>query len=250
MSPTLLLRRLGAALLDLLYPRRCGGCNRVGTWMCDRCLAAIGPPAVPGWCCATCGAALEPAPTGLACPAGCRSGDLTAVLCAGAYAGPLREAIHRFKYERWRVLAPALARFLDATCAAEWTPWPADVTPYLVPVPLHPRRQRDRGFNQAALLARAAGGALQWPVLAGLERVRATPHQVGLTAAERALNLEEAFAWRGKTPPPGGPLVLVDDVYTSGATMRACAEALCAAGGGPVYGLALARPSQAAGKDP
>jgi len=233
-------QRLWQALLDLVYPRQCGGCTRLGTWLCPMCLAQMEPPAVPGWVCATCGRPLLPGPAGAYCPDLCDSGGLAAIQCAGAFAGPLREAIHRLKYERWRVLAPALAALLVATCTATPLPWPDTAGPALVPVPLHRRRARARGFNQAALLAAHLGAAFGWPVRPGLVRVRATPSQVGLSAADRAVNLEAAFAWRGAAL-PAGPLVLVDDVYTSGATMQACAEALRAAGAPAVYGLAVAR---------
>ena len=231
--------RLFEAFLDLIYPRRCGGCLRWGTWLCPDCLAIVVPPVVAGWACGVCGGPLVESDSGLDCPALCDPGDLSAVLCAAAYADPLGAAIRRMKYNGWRVLAPSLATLLAATCAATPLPWGADVRPHLVPVPLHPRRARERGFNQAALLARGLAGATAWPLLAGLVRVRNTPHQVGLLRAERAGNLEDAFAWRGP-PPPAGPILLVDDVYTTGVTMQLCAEVLRAAGAGPVYGLALA----------
>ncbi|HMA34647.1 MAG TPA: double zinc ribbon domain-containing protein [Chloroflexia bacterium] len=232
--------RLITALLDLIYPRQCGGCGGLGTWLCPRCLDQMAPPARPGWVCARCARPLLPAPTGLYCPDLCDTGGLTAVLCSGLFAGPLREAIHHLKYSRWRVLAAPLAALLAATCRATPLPWAESVVPWLLPVPLHPRRQRARGFNQAALLAASLAARLGWPLLPGLTRVRFTDSQVGLSAAERAVNLEDAFAWRG-APLPRAPLVLVDDVYTTGVTMSLCAEVLRARGAGPVYGLALAR---------
>jgi len=102
--------------------------------------------------------------------------------------------------------------------------------PALTFVPLHPRRRRERGFNQAERLAVQLAGALGAPVLRGLTRVRATPAQVGLSQAERRVNLAGAFLWSAAQPPPGG-LGLVDDVCTTGATLEAAARAVAEAGG-------------------
>ncbi len=213
----------------------------MGAWLCPDCLDAMQPPALSGWTCPVCAGALVAGPGGAGCPLGCDSGGLSGVLAAGAYADPLSTAIQRLKYQNWRVLAAPLAALAAATCVAYPPPWGADTVPQLVAVPLHRRRQRERGFNQAALLAAALGARLGWPILDGLVRVRYTTPQARLTADERAINLEEAFAWRGAIPLPHRPLVLVDDVYTRGFTLNLCAEALRAAGAGPVYGVVLAR---------
>ena len=240
-TPPVVAARLWARLLDLIYPRRCGGCDRLGAWLCTECLAALQPPALPGWVCPVCDGALVPGPGGAGCPLGCDSGGLLGVLAAGAYADPLSATIQRLKYQNWQVLSAPLGGLLAATCAAYPAPWGMDVVPQLVAVPLHRRRVRERGFNQAALLARTLGTRLDWPLLDGLARVRYTTPQARLTADERAVNLEEAFAWQGAARPPAGPLVLVDDVYTRGFTLNLCAEALRAAGARAVYGVVLAR---------
>jgi ComF family protein len=111
----------------------------------------------------------------------------------------------------------------------------------LVPVPLHPRRLRERGFNQALLLARhAAAGqvAVRDDLLA---RIRATPHQVGLDAEQRRANVHGAFAVPSGRDLIGMNLVLVDDVLTTGSTLGNCAEALAHAGAASVSALTLAR---------
>jgi predicted amidophosphoribosyltransferase len=110
-------------------------------------------------------------------------------------------------------------------------------------VPLHPRRLRTRGYNQSDLLAARVRARLRLSAPAGrLVRVLDTPPQVGLDRSSRQANVAGAFAWRGR-PLAGLPIVVVDDVTTTGATLEACAAALRAAGSGPVVGLAVARVS-------
>lgn len=122
--------------------------------------------------------------------------------------------------------------------------WPiADIT--IIPVPLHSSRYRERGFNQADLLARAFFESLkkyQGEIdfdNTGLRRTRATKQQARLNRQERLENLKDAFLCEFKTPPKN--VILVDDVFTSGATMRECARALEAAGVEKVFGLVMAR---------
>lgn len=234
-APAAPVRRWLAVLADLLFPPRCGGCGAVGEWLCAACMGQIEPPYPEGWTCGGCGSAAWGA-----CRR-CNDPALAGFLVVGAFEGPLRAAIHRLKYNRQRALAPALARLLALGLAHTPAPWGAALPP-LLPVPLHPRRTRERGFSQTVLLAQALAAQAGYPLLDGLARIRATPPQVGLSAAQRRVNVAGAFAWPGSAPPPRGPLLLVDDVYTSGATMAAAAQAVRAAGAGPVYGLALARP--------
>lgn len=112
----------------------------------------------------------------------------------------------------------------------------------LVPVPLHPRRRAERGYNQADLLARALATRSRAAVATGiLTRRRDTPPQAGLPAARRRRNVKDAFAVPRPERVAGRTLVLVDDVYTTGATLRACAEVLRRAGASEVRVLTLAR---------
>ncbi len=150
--------------------------------------------------------------------------------------------MHDLKYRGRRVLAEPLSAPLASY--VQELDWPAAP---IAPVPLSPRRLHERGYNQAGLLARALAGRLGWPLLEeGLVRRRHTRPQVGLARNDRLLNVRGAFRWEAPTPPPAR-LLLLDDVCTTGATMKACAEALRAAGCREVYGLALARPRSASG---
>jgi ComF family protein len=147
--------------------------------------------------------------------------------------------IHRFKYEGWQALAAPLAGLLGPEVEAAR---PGGPTVLAVSVPLHPRRARDRGYNQSELLVRQlhARHALGRPRRGRLVRVRDTPPQVGLDRIQRRSNVAGAFAWHGPSL-RGAPVLVVDDVTTTGATLEACATALREAGAGAVAGLTVAR---------
>ena len=147
---------------------------------------------------------------------------------------PLDAVVHGLKYEGRRDLAPALGRLV----ARQTTP--GLVAP-VIAVPLHPTRRRERGYNQAELLARSA--AVGWSLLAVtgvLERARATRPQARLPEADRAANLDGAFRVREPAWVRGRSWVLVDDVMTTGSTVLAAGEALLEAGARRVVPVALA----------
>ena len=151
------------------------------------------------------------------------------------YQEPTSSLIHRFKYEGCFALAEPLARCLSAA-------WPAWVQPpdLIIPIPLHPRRKRRRGYNQSELLAAPLARDLGLPMNPrGLRRVRHTAPQVGLGPEERHDNVRGAFAADDSFT--GRRVLLIDDVLTTGATMRAAAEALLAAGAASVSAYCLAR---------
>lgn len=263
------MRAWALAALDLLYPALCPACGLVlGAGrrdpLCGACwdgITRIAPPY-----CERCGLPFltfantwrpgegtEPAPlAGLRTTFAVRgAGSVPSELCArcvsdapaydyaraaGVYTGPLREALHAFKFDGQRALAGPLATLVAEQCAGRL---PADVDA-LVPVPLGPDRERRRGYNQATLLAERLGPALGAPVRAGwLVRTRPTSAQSDLTAAERRANVRHAFR---AAPAVGGHHVLViDDILTTGATATECARALKAAGARTVGVLAVAR---------
>jgi len=153
------------------------------------------------------------------------------------FEGLMRRAIHELKYKNLKVLDLPLARLLAKYL--EDKPLPRDV---LVPVPLHPRRLRERGYNQSSLLAQKLGKLADLPVVEGLLlRLRDTPAQARIaTAGVRRRNVAEAFTCRdGQLQ--GEKVLLIDDVCTTGATLDACAVALKKAGASSVWGLTLAR---------
>ena len=209
--------------------------------------AVIAPP------CAACGRVLDRPLDGAVCDACWARVEthtarftLPAVAHAravGAYEGTLRDILHVLKYDGRRSVAPRLSQMM-----AEHGRDVLEQADLVVPVPLHRRRERERGFNQAEDLARGLG----LPFSRALRRVRMTRPQVDLPAEERRVNVRDAFALR-RTPlartvgaADRAPLlrkvvVLVDDVATTGATLDACARVLKAAGAAEVRALTAAR---------
>jgi ComF family protein len=161
---------------------------------------------------------------------------LSRLRSAVVYEGPIELAVKRFKYDGWRRLAGPLALLLAERLVVEGL-----ASPWVVSVPLHPSRQRHRGFNQAELLARELRRRLALGKPPGaLVRTRPTAPQVGHDRLWRLENVRGAFAWRGADL-AGRSVLIVDDVATTGATIEACAVALKASGSGSVTGATVAR---------
>ena len=179
---------------------------------------------------------MEVASTRNECGCRARLTSLTRLRSAVAYEGPIEVAVHRFKYQGWRRLAEPLALLLAERLVVEGV-----AAQTVVAVPLHPSRMRQRGFNQAELLAGELRKRLFLAAPAGvLVRTRSTPPQVGHDRRWRLENVRGAFEWRG-SPLDGESILLIDDVATTGATLDACASALRSAGSGPVTGVSVAR---------
>ncbi len=211
--PTLTaIRNLASSALDLLYPRKCAGCGRTGTFLCDVCIAEA-PRAAD-----TVGVGLQ------------------LVLAPFEMQGAAQKAVHRLKYNGVRALAApmgiAMAQHLERHGVAP---------DLIVPVPLHRSRQRERGYNQAALLAREVGGWMRVPVNEKLlvRTAEAPPQARSATRQERHANVAGAF--EAQEDASGLSIVVVDDVTTTGATLQACASALRNANARRVWGLTFAR---------
>ena len=233
---------LKAALLSLLYPPHCASCgcslhkgdNVENQHLCTRCWRGIKPP--PEHLCPMCSHPM----VGTTLCSNChdRSWHLSSIVAASRYAGVAEELIKRFKYGRDRTLAPALGDLLfGAMSDPRLAGKPFDA---VVPVPLHSLREREREFNQSALLAAMLSKRLGSPVHHLLRRVRSTDPQAGLDREERMRNLKGAFEIR-KASVNGLSLLLVDDVTTTGTTLDACAEVLREAGAKEVCAVVVAR---------
>lgn len=162
----------------------------------------------------------------------------TAARAAVAFDGPVRDLIHRFKYSK----QVRLRRPLGLMMAGSLAPFVVEASPdLLVPVPLHIKRLRSRGFNQALLLASLLGR--QWGVQVSrhnLRRIRWTEPQVELPPDERVKNVRGAFHVSAPSEIAGKRIMLVDDVYTTGSTVRECAKTLKQAGAAAVYVATIA----------
>lgn len=200
--------------------------------VCATCRRKWHPVAPPH--CARCGETLEGGPVpGHSCPGDDWPGALGCVRSAAWLDAGARRAVHLLKYEGWWRIADDLA-------AAMRPLHPLGPGAVLVPVPLGARRERERGYNQAERLAAALGRLAGLPVRPRLlSRSRETPTQTKLTPEARRANVHGAF--RVREPLPAGRPVLVDDVYTTGATLAAAAEALAAAGATRVEAVTFAR---------
>ena len=213
------------ALLDLLVPPACAGCGSAGALLCPACRASLRPTA-------------DPAARFVAADPGVVVGRALALgIGAFAYEGSLRRALGRLKYAGAGRVAENLAR--EARPAFErllGISGPATV----VPVPVHTERQRQRGYNQAELIARHLADGRRHPVVELLTRTNVTERQHRLDRAGRLRNLRSAISLRsGATPPP--TVIVVDDILTTSATLEACAGVLLAGGAREVYGFAIAR---------
>lgn len=156
-------------------------------------------------------------------------------ISVGYFEGPLREAIHQFKYRPCRSLGRPLGEWMAANVRVV-----TDID-IVMPVPLHTTRLKERGFNQAHLLGHWMGETHHVPYCCdNLYRTRPTRPQVGLTGEERVRNVAGAFALRQPGDVAGRSVVLIDDVFTTGATMNECASVLKQAGAAQVTALTLA----------
>jgi ComF family protein len=155
------------------------------------------------------------------------------------YEGGMMEAIHQFKYSGRSHLAHSLGPLLTSFVKT-WLDRTADCV--TMPVPLHPKRLRERGFNQSLLLARHVASRLGTGLdFLSLTRIRYTQPQTGLKSEERRRNVRKAFEVKDKEAVKGRSILLVDDVTTTGNTLNECARVLKRAGAEHVFGLVLAR---------
>jgi len=227
------LAQLAELTLDAFFPQRCVGCGKVGSFLCVDCrrkLPRVFPPLCP-----RCG---RPQASGIVC-ASCRQrqAQIDGIRSPFRFEEAVRQAIHQLKYHNLRAIAPCLARLLADYLHSN--PLPGEA---LIPVPLHPKRLRERGYNQSNLLAEELSKLTNLSVIRDcLIRVKEAQPQVRASSAqERLNNVAGAFLCQDNRV-GGKQIVLVDDVCTSGATLESCASVLKDKGAASVWGLTLAR---------
>ena len=233
-------RHVADALLSVLLAPACASCRTpldepTRGPVCAACWRAIVPITPP--VCDRCGDPLPSWRTTSVRQSRCprcrrRPGHVSRSRAIGSYDGTLRAVIHALKYEGRQRLAVPLASLMIRSAADI-----LEGADLVVPVPLHRSRQRARGFNQAAEIARHLG----LPLRHALRRVRRTPSQTDLPAAQRHANVRQAFAIARRPQVRGAVVVLVDDVSTTGATLDACAKVLLESGAREVRAITAAR---------
>lgn len=230
--------RAATGLLDRLLPPACASCGGpvpIGPPLCGLCEGLL--PYIPHPRCARCGAPDTSARLADGCPV-CDTWPepLAGAASAVLHAPPADGLVAGLKYRGWTSLAPRLAACMvdPARRLARRMEGPGagDRGPVLAPVPLDRRRLRQRGYNQARLLADGISRATGWRVLSGgLRREPSRRRQAELGRAERLANVRASFRWDPAVPAPRSPVLLVDDVLTTGATAAACWAAVEAGGG-------------------
>ena len=210
---------------DLLFPQHCTCCQTPCLdWLCEPCTEAFSAIAASPRC-GVCALPLAAVDSPCSRCSGRPRRLIATVASLGTHAEPLRDLIHRLKYRRQWPLAGPLVRHLSAQVTVETLLQECDA---LIPVPLHWRRRMARGYNQSELLARELSRTTTVRVINALERTRHTPQQSALgSATQRLRNVKNAFRLRrGALSADVQRVVLVDDVFTTGATLRAAARAI------------------------
>ena len=253
------LRSPADSLSCVLFPCSCALCGGsllrfTRAPLCDACCQYVPPQ--PGSLCACCGedlgiAQFSPLPVADAPPALCQPCRLAPpafvkAVAHGVYHGRLRSLIHLLKYEGVRPVAAHLGRLLAGSLESS-PAFPLEML--VIPLPVHAARQRQRGFNHAELIARTLIAQLrcsrpEWALQLAtnrLQRMRVTTSQAGLTTHQRRENLRGAFFVPDPGRVAGRHILLVDDIYTTGATVRACSMVLRRAGAASVWVATVAR---------
>lgn len=232
-----IVRQIVIGIKDALFPVFCLGCGREGTWLCPDCFQSIGSSGVHG--CPLCHRFTA---AGECCDDCAPASALASQRAVVAYREDtlIGEIIRTFKYQYiteligliQKLITPYLVRHRRAFAAID----------LIMPVPLHPRRWAERGFNQAELIARSLSETLGKPVSrALLARGRYTQSQARLNKEQRQHNIQGAFQWRAEASLADKNVLLVDDVFTTGSTLQECARVLRAAGACQVSGFTVAR---------
>jgi competence protein ComFC len=230
------------AAVSLLYPATCSICGkqvRAGEYLCEACEAKI-VRIVPPFC-ETCSEPFEGSMNSAFTCANCAHRRIHFETAVAAYRGRgvVRDVIHQFKYNRQIHLRYLVARWLCAALDDErLRGYQFDV---IVPVPLHPARQRERGFNQASLLAELLSAHTSIRCRPLLKRIRYTTTQTALDRSERMDNLHNAFRLRKNADVRGLRVLLIDDVLTTGSTLSECARVLKRAGAISLHAATAAR---------
>ncbi|MCX6811483.1 MAG: ComF family protein, partial [Candidatus Berkelbacteria bacterium] len=203
-------------ILDLIYPKECVGCNKEGVWLCRRCSNKIIKIKTPY--CPKCRRITK---NGQFCRNCRRKMSLTGIIISAHYQEPLRETIHRYKYEGLRDLKNQLSNLIIERLKNN-LPRGEKI---IIPIPLNRKRELERGFNQARELAEIISLRFDIPLAKDvLIRKKYTLPQINLKLKERSENIKDAFRLSSNKGTKGKTILLIDDVTTSGATLNEAAR--------------------------
>lgn len=220
--------------LDLIFPKKCLGCGAFGSYICKNCFSTLEIIEHP-----ICPECERQAVGGKTHPGCLRRFSLDGLIVVCRYKGLVRSAIQKIKYKWSYDIASVLIDLISENLWRFNFPQKA----ILVPIPLHLKRKKWRGFNQAEILVEELSKRFKQPSLNLIERVTESRTQVGLPKKERKLNVKGVFAIKDesfKETIVGRDFILVDDVFTSGATIGEAAGVLKRAGARNVWGMAVA----------
>ena len=230
-------RIIGDYLLDLVFPKYCLGCKQEGCWLCPRCLEKIKINEIH--ICPICKKSGETAAVCHECRDASNLGGLWVLTDYGNHL--VQDVIKAIKYDYIHELTREFGRLANKYFSA----FPLDnENVCLLPVPLHRRRELERGFNQSETIAQAVGEALNLPLSQPwLIRKKYSKAQAKLSREARMNNMKDVFIFNNKISEADRQkkIILVDDVYTTGATMQECAKVLKANGFSNIWGLVIAR---------
>lgn len=227
--------------LNLLFPKLCVSCGVFGSYLCQNCAAKIKFIETP--ICPVC----ERSAIGGATHPGCQTrNSLDGLISACVYCEPIKAAIKRLKYKPWitdlgEILTSLILKYIQTNNSINYL---IELNPVIIPVPLHKNRERQRGFNQSEILGRLLAEKLNLKVIPNLlVRHIITKPQADLEGKERLKNIRGAFSLiqNSQFMIHNSNVLLIDDVWTTGATLRACGGLLKAGGAKKVWTLTLAR---------
>lgn len=223
--------KLKELILNFLFPKFCVGCQKEGSFLCPSCYQKIIQIKIP-----TCPFCNKITPQGQLCPSCRKKHQLSGVLISAYFESPLKEAIYAFKYEKIKEFSFILSLLLKERLKL----FPKKN--FLITfIPLHWKRKNERGFNQSELLAENLALIFEKSFKKLLVRKKETLPQIELKKKERQENIKEAFLFIGDQSIKGKRVLIVDDVFTTGATLNECAKELRSAGAREVWGVVLAK---------
>ena len=227
------------SLLDIFFPKKCVGCKRVGNYFCSKCILTI---TQKNLVCIYC---KEESFAGLTHPLLCQKSNIDGVWSLGSYEGVLKKAIQYLKYklifDLGKEMIELMVIYLNLKQPYFWDQIKKNQHQWVVvPVPLHQFKMNKRGFNQSAVLAKILAEKLGLNYADILIRTRNTPQQVGLSSFQRKKNMINAFSLKSSVINYQSNVLLVDDVWTTGSTLKECAKVLKSTGIDKIWAVTIA----------